>query len=58
MDSKVDENGRYYVDTIFRDIFDGAPYIVEGNHVVQYNMRPVLNLSKERMKGIINKFIN
>ena len=49
MGSKVDESGRYYVDTILRDVFEGAPSIKEGDSVVQYNMRPVLNLSLERV---------
>lgn len=50
MDSKQDELGRYYVDTILRDVLEGAPYIVKDNGVIeQYNMRPVLNLSTERI---------
>ena len=49
MDSKVDENGRYYVDTILRDVLEGAPNIVNGDKIEQYNMRPVLNLSVERV---------
>ena len=49
MDSKIDEQGRYYVDTILRDVLEGAPNIINDGEVVQYNMRPVLNLSKERV---------
>lgn len=49
MDSKKDEQGRFYVDTILRDVFEGAPYIVNGDKIEQYNMRPVLNLSSERV---------
>ena len=49
MDSKVDDQGRFYVDTILRDVLEGAPNIVENGLVTQYNMRPVLNLSKERV---------
>ncbi len=50
MDSKKDEYGRYYVDTILRDVLEGAPFIIEKNNKVeQYNMRPVLNLSTERI---------
>lgn len=49
MDSKKDEQSRFYVDTILRDVFEGAPYIVNGDKIEQYNMRPVLNLSSERV---------
>ena len=49
MDSKIDENGRYYVDTILRDVLEGAPNIVHDGTIEQYNMRPVLNLSVERV---------
>lgn len=48
MGSKQDEQGRFYVDTLLRDVFEGAPNIINGNDIVQYNMRPVLNLSAER----------
>lgn len=49
MGSKQDEKGRYYVDTILRDVFEGAPWIVKDAGIEQYNMRPVLNLSSERV---------
>ncbi|MCH3924853.1 MAG: site-specific DNA-methyltransferase [Bacteroidales bacterium] len=49
MDTKIDKDGKYYVDTILRDVFEGAPYIMNENKLEQYNMRPVLNLSKERL---------
>jgi len=49
MGSKTDELGRFYVDTILRDVFEGAPYIVNDDKIEQYNMRPVLNLSIERL---------
>ena len=49
MDSKIDDEGRFYVDTLLRDILEGAPNIVTLNGVEKYNMRPVLNLSKERI---------
>ena len=49
MDSKVDDQGRFYVDTILRDVLEGAPNIVNENNIEQYNMRPVLNLSVERV---------
>lgn len=49
MGSKVDELGRNYVDTILRDVFEGAPYLVGNEKIEQYNMRPVLNLSVERL---------
>ena len=35
--------------TILRDVFEGAPWIVKDAGIEQYNMRPVLNLSSERV---------
>ena len=50
MDSKQDENGRYYADTILRDVLEGIIYIVnEDGTVEEFNVRPVLNLSTERL---------
>lgn len=49
MGSKQDSSGRYYVDTLLRDVFEGAPYIINDTKIEQYNMRPVLNLSSERI---------
>jgi DNA modification methylase len=49
MGSAVDEKGRFYVDTILRDVIEGAPNIVRDGEVTQYNTRPVLNLSTERL---------
>ena len=49
MGSKTDEEGRFYVDTILRDVLEGAPNIVKNASILQYNMRPVLNLSTERL---------
>jgi len=48
MDSKIDSKGRFYVDTIARDVFEGSLNKVDNGNVVEYSMRPVLNLSKER----------
>lgn len=49
MGSKQDSSGRYYVDTLLRDVFEGAAYIINDTKIEQYNMRPVLNLSSERI---------
>lgn len=50
MGSKQDENGKYYVDTIMRDVIEGLIYRVENEKVVKkYNVRPVLNLAAEHM---------
>ena len=52
MDSKIDSQGRYYVDTVLRDILDGVINIVEDSEkeeIVEYNTRAVLNLSAERV---------
>ena len=50
MGSSQDEEGRYYVDTLVRDVVEGVITTVdeEGN-LKDYNTRPVLNLSKERV---------
>ncbi len=52
MDSKVDSQGRFYVDTVLRDSFEGVINIVENEEkeiIKQYNTRAVLNLSAERV---------
>lgn len=50
MGSKIDVLGRYYVDTILRDVIEGAPTIVnENGELEEINCRPVLNLSSERL---------
>lgn len=49
MDSKQDKDGRFYVDTILRDVFEGLINTVnEKGEIVTFNTRPVLNLSSER----------
>ena len=49
MGSKIDSRGRHYVDTILRDVLEGALNIIEGDgKVMEFNVRPVLNLSSER----------
>lgn len=49
MDSLQDEHGRFYVDTILRDIFTDVINIVDTyQKIKKYNTRPVLNLSSER----------
>ncbi len=49
MDSKQDKAGRFYVDTILRDSFEGLINVVaDDGKIITYNTRPVLNLSAER----------
>jgi site-specific DNA-methyltransferase (adenine-specific)/adenine-specific DNA-methyltransferase len=49
MGSKQDENGRYYVDTILRDVLEGEIKTVASDGSIKpFNTRPVLNLSSER----------
>ncbi|MBI4727570.1 site-specific DNA-methyltransferase [candidate division TA06 bacterium] len=51
MGSKVDENGNYYVDTLLRDVMEGVICrVLEDGSLKEYNTRPVLNLSKERVE--------
>ena len=50
MGSKQDDEGRFYVDTLLRDVFEGL--IVspdESARLREFNTRPVLNLSSERV---------
>jgi len=49
MDSKIDENGNFYADTLLRDVFEGVLNINKNNKILKYNTRPVLNLSTERI---------
>jgi len=50
MGSKVDSQGRNYVDTILRDVLEGEIRVVEnGDNLRPFNTRPVLNLSSERL---------
>jgi DNA modification methylase len=48
MGSRRDGRGRLYVDTLLRDVLEGEIQLVEGERLVTYNTRPVLNLSAER----------
>lgn len=45
MGSKKDTDGRFYTDTLLRDVFEGEIY--EPNKNLTYNTRKVLNLSNE-----------
>lgn len=52
MGSKIDSSGKFYVDTILRDVFEGVIDIVSNNEIDKikgYNTRAVLNLSAERV---------
>lgn len=52
MDSKKDSKGRFYVDTILRDVIEGVINVVEDEQnekIKEYNTRAVLNLSAERL---------
>ncbi len=66
MGSLVDEQGRFYVDTILRDVFEGLITSVDKDgKIITYNTRPVLNLSSERTdyptqkpEGLLELLIN
>ena len=50
MDSKQDESGQYYTDVILKDAIGGVIKIVSNDgSIIEYNTRPVLNLSSERL---------
>ena len=49
MGSKIDNEGRYYVDTLLRDVIEGLVNTVDENGNIRlFNARPVLNLSTEQ----------
>lgn len=62
MGASVDENGRFYADTMIRDILEGVMLkVVDGQVQYAYNVRPVLNTTLERWgfdtqkpEGLIN----
>ncbi|HET8909601.1 MAG TPA: DNA methyltransferase [Ktedonobacterales bacterium] len=51
MGSRRDVSGRYYVDTLLRDVLEGEITCVDVDDetLMRYNVRPVLNLSRERL---------
>jgi len=44
-----DEEGRYYTDVLLRDVLEGEMNIVEDGKIEVISVKPVLNLSKERL---------
>lgn len=65
MDTKVDKDGNFYSDTLLRDIFEGILNININDVIKQFNTRPVLNLSTERIgyptqkpEGLLDLVIN
>ncbi|WP_282827976.1 DNA methyltransferase [Gulosibacter sediminis] len=46
--SKIDDEGRHYVDTLLRDVLEGAFNLVSEGGVHPVSVRPVLNVSAER----------
>lgn len=56
MGSLVDENGRFYVDTILTDTLSGViQRVMNDGSIKEYSCRPVLNLSKERLEYATQK---
>lgn len=50
MNSKQDDNGKFYVDTILTDTISGIiNRVLPNGKIREYNTRPVLNLSAERL---------
>lgn len=49
MDTKIDENGNFYSDTLLRDVFEGLINTYDNGIIKTFNTRPVLNLSTERI---------
>lgn len=56
IDTKVDENGKFYVDTILTDTLSGVIHrVLDNGKIKDYNCRPVLNVSKERVEYATQK---
>lgn len=52
MGSLKDSEGRFYVDTLLRDVLEGIIKVpCENGEIHEYNVRPVLNLSSERIEN-------
>lgn len=52
MESLKDDEGRFYVDTLLRDVIEGIIKVPSDNgEIKEYNVRPVLNLSSERIEN-------
>lgn len=50
IDTKIDEQGRFYSDTLVRDVFEGVITTIQNDgNIKKYNIRPVLNVSVERV---------
>jgi len=49
METKIDSEGRFYSDTLLRDIFEGILDIENNKLIKRFNTRPVLNVSAERI---------
>ena len=50
IDTSQDEQGRFYVDTILTDTLSGVVNrVMSDGSIKEYNCRPVLNVSKERL---------
>ena len=45
-----DEQGRYYADVLLRDVIEGDVNIVEGGVIKKVSVKPVLNVSAERLE--------
>ena len=49
MGCQQDSEGRYYADTIVRDILEGNILTVKDDVLYGYNVKPVLNMTKEHL---------
>ncbi|HKS69967.1 MAG TPA: site-specific DNA-methyltransferase, partial [Ktedonobacterales bacterium] len=47
--SRRDAAGRHYVDTLLRDVLDGELTLVRNGQLARRSLRPVLNVSRERL---------
>jgi len=46
---KVDETGKYYADVLLRDVIEGILNIVVNGKIYKINVKPVINVSAERL---------
>jgi len=53
--TQKDENGNYYALVNLRDIFEGIYTIFEGDRKITLNVKPVINVSAERIENFLTQ---
>jgi len=53
--TQKDEDGNYYALVNLRDIFEGIYTIFQGNNKIKLNVKPVINVSAERIENFLTQ---